>query len=124
MAEKTENADVYKVAFASTDGINVNIHYGRAEKFYVYLIDDEAGYDFVEERKVEPVCLGGSHVISQMQQSVSRFSDCRYVAASRIGSGASSTLTAQGITAMELPGTIEDAVVKIWEYNRLQKLFG
>ena len=123
MAENTNKANVYKVAFASTDGINVNIHYGRSEKFFVYLIDDEAGYDFLEERKAKPVCLGGSHLISQMQESASLFADCRYVAASKIGQGAQAALTAKGIRAMELPGSIEDAVIKIWQYNRIQNLF-
>ncbi len=113
----------YKAAFASTDGTNVNIHYGRAQQFAVYQIDDEEGYDFIETRTVTPVCQNGSHVIQQMDDSTSRFADCKYVVASRIGSGACASLTAKGIIAMELPGIIEEAILNVWKYNRMQGLF-
>ncbi len=116
-------ADSYKVALASTDGQNVNTHYGRAQAFYVYTVNDEEGYDFVEERTVTPLCSNGSHLVSQMQESTARFCDCKYVVASRIGSGAIQSLSARGITAMELPGTIEEALLNVWKYNRMQGLF-
>ena len=121
MADNLKNA--YKVAFASTDGENVNTHYGRADNFYVYIINDEEGYDFLEERKVSPICMGGSHDISKMEERANLFSDCRYVVASRIGGATTSSLTCHGIIAMELPGTIEDAIIKVWKYNRVQELF-
>lgn len=113
----------YRVAVASSDGETVNRHYGRAEKFFVYTVDDEEGYDLLEEREVVPVCMDGSHVKSAMDESVRRFSDCRYVVAGRIGAGAAQALTAAGIVGMELPGSIEEAIVKVWKYNRVQGLF-
>ena len=113
----------YRVAVASSDGETVNQHYGRAEKFFIYFVDDEEGYDVCEEREVPPVCMGGSHVKSAMDESVRRFADCRYVVASRIGAGAAQALTAAGIVGMELPGSIEEAIVKVWKYNRVQGLF-
>lgn len=121
MAEN--NPGKYKVALASSDGENVDRHYGRADTFFIYLIDDDEGYDLVEKRKLVPVCMEGSHVQSSMEESTLHFSDCRYVAASRIGNGAASLLSSKGITAMELPGTVEEAILKIWKYNRIQGLF-
>ena len=116
-------ADKYRVAIASTDGETVNQHYGKATKFYIYSIDDEVGYDLVEERPVEPVCMDGAHEISRMEKSVLNFTDCRYIVVSRLGVVASSALAAAGITAMELPGTIDDAILRVWKYNRIQGLF-
>ena len=113
----------YRIAVASTDGENVNQHYGRATKFYIYTMDDEEGYDLVEERNVEPVCMEGSHVVSKMEQSVLRFTDCRYIVVSRLGSAAGAALSARGITAMELPGSIDEAILSVWKYNRVQGLF-
>lgn len=121
---KKEYNSKYRVAIASTDGSTVNCHYGRAEKFYIYAIDDEEGFDLLEERHVNPVCLDGSHIQNDMEKSVKNLNDCKYVAASRIGSGAIQSLTANGITGMELPGDIEEAILKIWKYNRIQGLFG
>lgn len=123
MADKASKNSVYKVAIASTDGETVNMHYGKATKFYIYSIDDEVGYDLVEERQVEPVCQEGSHVISKMEESVLRFTDCRYIVVSRLGTAASAALSAAGITAMELPGTIDDAILRVWKYNQIQGLF-
>ena len=123
MADKASKNSVYKVAIASTDGETVNMHYGKATKFYIYSIDDEVGYDLVEERQVEPVCQEGSHVISKMEESVLRFTDCRYIVVSRLGTAACAALSSAGITAMELPGTIDDAILRVWKYNQIQGLF-
>ena len=113
----------YRVAVASTDGETVNTHYGKSHLFYIYFVDDETGYDLVEKRVVTPVCQDGSHVKSAMEESVKQFADCKYVVASRIGAGAAQSLTAAGIISMELPGSIDDAILKVWKYNRVQGLF-
>lgn len=118
-----DDLNIYKVAVASTDGETVNQHFGKAEKFFVYKVDDEEGYDLLEERKVKPICLDGSHLVSEMEKGVKRFEDCRYVIAAKIGPGAGLQLNAKGIISMELPGSIDDAMVKVWKYNRIQGLF-
>ncbi len=123
MADKASKSSEYKVAIASTDGETVNQHYGKAEKFYIYSIDDEEGYDLVEERQVQPVCMDGAHEISKMEKSVLNFTDCRYIIVSRLGTAASAALSSAGITAMELPGSIDDAILHVWKYNRIQNLF-
>ena len=122
--EKTSlMADKYRVAVASTDGETVNIHYGKSQIFYIYLIDDDEGYDLLEKRTVNPVCQDGLHNKAEMESHVQQFADCKYVVASRIGDGAIQSLTAAGITAMVLPGSIDEAILKVWKYNRIQGLF-
>lgn len=116
-------ADKYRVAIASTDGETVNTHYGKSEIFYIYIVDDDEGYDLLEKRSVKPVCQDGIHDKSAMDIHVQQFTDCKYVIASRIGDGAIQSLTTQGITAMELPGSIDDAILKVWKYNQIQGLF-
>ena len=123
MADSEKTSLKYRVAVASSDGESVNRHYGKAESFYIYLVDDEEGYDFLEKRLVKAVCQEGKHNAAEMEKHVQNFRDCKYVVASRIGSGAIQSLTAAGITAMELPGSIDDAILKIWKYNRVQGLF-
>lgn len=123
MADTNTTDSKYKVAVASTDGETVNQHYGRSEKFYIYIVDDEEGYDLQEIRAVSAACQDGKHNITDMEKHVKGFSDCKYIVASRIGSGALQSLAAAGLTAMELPGSIDEAILKIWKYNRIQKLF-
>ena len=120
--EKTSNSK-YRVAIASSDGESVNFHFGKSNLFYIYYIDDESGYDLIEKRSVMPVCQDRSHEKSAMEKSVKQFRDCKYVIASRIGPAASQTLTSAGIISMELPGSIDDAILKVWKYNRVQGLF-
>lgn len=116
-------ADKYRIAVASTDGETVNQHFGRADKFFIYVVDDDEGYDFVEERNLAPVCKEQSHNIPDMEKRVQDLKDCKYIAAAKIGPGAEAEISKQGLVSMELPGTIEDAVLKIWKYNRIQKLY-
>ena len=124
MADIQENTNSkYRVAVASTDGETVNIHYGKSKIFYIYYVDDEEGYDLVEKRNVSPVCQDGFHNKNEIQNHVQQFSDCKYVIASRIGDGALQSITAAGIIGMELPGSIDDAILKVWKYNRIQNLF-
>ncbi|WP_051537892.1 NifB/NifX family molybdenum-iron cluster-binding protein [Treponema sp. C6A8] len=127
MADKEKTVETspskYRIAVASTDGDSVNIHYGKSNLFYIYYVDDETGYDLVEKRSVTPVCQDGSHLRSAMEESVKLFEDCKYVVASRIGPGAAQALTSAGLISMELPGSIDDAILKVWKYNRVQGLF-
>ncbi|MBQ5999294.1 MAG: dinitrogenase iron-molybdenum cofactor biosynthesis protein [Treponema sp.] len=113
----------YLVAAATSDGETINSHYGKASSFYIYYVDDEEGFDFAEKREVTPVCQSESHIPSQMDKSVKQFADCKYVVASKIGHGAQSALSAQGITGMESPGSVDEAILKIWKYNQIQGLF-
>lgn len=117
-------ADIYRVAVASTDGESVNQHFGRADTFLIFSVDDETGYDILEKRRLEPVCLNHSHNVNDMQKRAENLRDCKYVTASKIGPGAESALRSAGIISMELPGDIDEAILKIWKYNRIQKLYG
>ena len=40
----------YRIAIASSDGETVNRHYGRADKFFIYLVDDEEGFNWAMMR--------------------------------------------------------------------------
>lgn len=112
---------IFRVAVASTDGYTVDTHFGRAYDFYIYqyLVDE---WIFVEKRIVKPVCQGGQHSIAAMDENVSQFSDCQYVVASKIGTGAMSALQQKNIQAMALPGDINEALEKVFTYNEIQNL--
>lgn len=43
-----------KVAVASTDGIHINEHFGRASEFMIYEVDEEGKYSLIENRKTIP----------------------------------------------------------------------
>lgn len=114
---------VYKVAAASSDGIVINRHFGRADTFYIYEVAEAGNYRFFETRTVTPVCNGGNHSDKELRENISKFKDCKYILVSRIGMGAANIVEQSGITPMELPGMMEESLDKLITYEQLQNLF-
>ncbi|MDR3282399.1 MAG: hypothetical protein LBS92_02170 [Candidatus Methanoplasma sp.] len=111
-----------RVAVASTDGKVVNQHFGHADKFHIFDID-ENGFKYVETRAAVPYCAGGSHedrTAPEVLGLLEALRDCRAVLVSRIGGGAVSMLDSNGIDVIESGGAIEDVLKKISE----KKIFG
>jgi len=97
-----------KIAVASSDGIHVDQHFGRADSFLIYRLHDN-GYDLLESRGNEAPCVGHDHNDSSLEQAATRLSDCRGVIVSQIGAGAIDALIGHRIMAFTLPGSIEQA---------------
>ena len=47
----TDDLMSFKVAVASSDGKYVNQHFGMAQQFLIFEIDDEGNYKFLEPQK-------------------------------------------------------------------------
>lgn len=113
----------FKVAVASTDGIVVNSHFGKAATFYIYEShpkDDT--WRLKERRLVPPVCEGGEHDDARLQNQIKKFSDCKYILISRIGPGAAQVLEQNEIYPLELPGLITESLEQLVMYEKLQQL--
>jgi predicted Fe-Mo cluster-binding NifX family protein len=89
------------VASETTDGLNA--HFGYAEHFLVFDIDD-GGTCLVEIRAVSPHCTGTGGNRRLLRDSVDAVSDCVAVVASRIGPCARRALDAAGVLALEHEG--------------------
>lgn len=117
-----DEVDTYKVAIASTDGIVVNSHFGKAGRFYIYQM--EAGKtQLVEERNVQPVCDHGEHDEERLVANCKALADCRYILVSRIGYRAAGILEQMGVTPMEIPDLIPAALDRVNAYDQVQRLF-
>lgn len=99
-----QNDRKIRVAVASSDGIVVNSHFGRARDFYIYEVSENEDTVLLEKRELVPICEAGNHDEERLQDNVKRLSDCDYVAVSRIGMGALRVMNEYGIATMELPG--------------------
>ena len=104
----------YRIAVASTDGKVINIHFGRADKFLVFEVEDST-YHFIELRSSNPPCFDFQHEQSVMDAAVDILSDCEAVFALRIGPGAARALIMRGIRPFEAGCFIEDAIKKYIE---------
>lgn len=113
---------VYRIGIASTDGLVVNQHFGRAESFLIADVDDDGQINVLEQRFLQPVCDGGNHDDDRLAENINKLADCNYLLVSRIGPGAESKLEERGIAAYEIPGIIEESVHKLLEYVEIQNL--
>jgi predicted Fe-Mo cluster-binding NifX family protein len=110
-----------KIAFASSDGVNVDEHFGRARSFRIYRLHD-AGREFLETRAIEPACSEHAHDDGALRNSAQALSDCRGVVAAQIGAGAIDALIMYRIMAFTLPGPIDEAIEALVKTKRFAYL--
>src|SRR5512134_3666233 len=116
-----------KVAFATTDGINVNEHFGRAGMFVIYELTG-SGYCLLETRRFsegrdtaveETKGMGRVHD-ERVENKVDRLSDCRIIYLTDIGGPSAARLARKGIMPVKVkePVSIEESMLKLSETIR------
>lgn len=103
----------YKVAVASSDGKFVNQHFGMAQQFLIFKIDDEGEYKFIELRENVPACDVEGHTEDAMKRSIELISDCKIVIASQIGPAAIDILLKNNIEPYIAPTFIDEALKQL-----------
>ena len=117
MADKT-----YLIAVASSDGIVVNNHFGKARAFHIFEVKDDIP-TLKEVRTLPPVCEMGDHDEKRLLDNVGKLSDCTHLLASRIGERARAALESNGISCYEIPGIISESIDKLIKYEKVKELF-
>jgi nitrogen fixation protein NifX len=128
-----------KVAFATTDGINVDEHFGKAGKFSIYDLKPD-GYRFIEIRKfadsgdINALEIGGKGHTGEdkIMIRVERLADCKIVYLTEIGGPAAARLVRNGVMPIKVnePVSIEESINRLLDTARnspppwLQKEFG
>lgn len=109
----------YKVAIASKDGKVITEHFGRCRRFLIADIDPQQNeYRFDGFLDVTPPCNSGEHDDSAFQAIAEALSGCRIVLVNRIGPAAEQILGQYGIDALEYPGLIDDALLRIMKFYK------
>jgi nitrogen fixation protein NifX len=113
-----------KVAFATTDGKQIDEHFGRAGMFAIYDIL-ETGHCFVEMRQfadgmdmavVDTKDKGALHD-DAVQNKVDRLADCKLIYLTEIGGPSAARLVKKGIMPMKMKEivSIESALGRLLE---------
>lgn len=113
-----------KVAFATTDGISVNEHFGRAGMFAIYELAAN-GYTLLETRRFsegrdraieETKGMGKIHD-ERVEDKVEKISDCRIIYLTEIGGPSAARLARKGIMPVKVkePVSIEESMRKLSE---------
>lgn len=98
-----------KIAFATTDGISVDEHFGRAGLFAIYDLSLE-GYSFLELRRfaegrdeeVERTKGMGPLHDDKVQSKVERLADCKIIYLTEIGGPSAARLVKKGIMPVKV----------------------
>lgn len=96
-----------KVAVASTDGITINEHFGRAERFWIYEVDETGSYVLLESRDAGSASFHEAETIK-----LRLLADVETVLAARIGVAAEVELRNYGVFALPVTGPIEQVLQK------------
>jgi predicted Fe-Mo cluster-binding NifX family protein len=122
----------YTIALTSSDGKQVDIHFGHAENFYILQIDEESVAWEILEKKALPVssacstgegcndgCGGNKHenMMARIKAVTDILAGCAYLLTAKIGPKPSDLLRRSGITALESPPDIGEAVQKLNKYH-------
>ena len=96
-----------RAAFATGDGININRHFGVADRFDVYELDnDTKSYTFVETRRVDSLGVSLQHDDSLLARLADEISDCNVVFSAKSGYHAKTLLKDRKIQSVDVEGEI------------------
>jgi len=113
-----------KIAFATTDGTNVDEHFGRSGRFAIYELTMD-GYRFIEMRRfadgrdveVERTKGMGRVHDEKVEDKAERLADCRIVYLTEIGGPSAARLIKKGIMPIKVKEvvSIEESLAKLLE---------
>jgi predicted Fe-Mo cluster-binding NifX family protein len=122
----------YNIAVTSSDGKQVDIHFGHADFFHILQIDEKSGDWKILEKKefsfVSPCsqgedcnagCGGNKHenMMAKINTVTTLLAGCKYLLTAKIGPKPSDLLKHAGITALESPPDIGEAVSRLNKYH-------
>ncbi len=100
-----------RIAVVSTDGTNVNDHFGKAKRFLIYDCNDKI--TFVEERSTETYSVGDPNHhfdAEKFGRIAARLKDCSKIYVTQIGEVPASKLKELGIEPVIYEGPIANIV--------------
>lgn len=113
-----------KVAFATSDELTVNEHFGRSGKFVIYDMTPER-YSFVEvrvfaegrDKEIEDTKGMGAIHDSKVEAKADRLSDCKIIYLTEIGGPSAARLIKRGIMPIKVKEGegIEESLKKLQE---------
>lgn len=98
-----------RIAVASSDGENIDLHFAQAYQFDIYEIE-ETESRFVERRSGIRISF---HDEQAFEQVLSMLHDCMAVFVSRIGYGAARYVFARGMRVFEAPFPVQAVLSKV-----------
>ena len=99
-----------RAAFATGDGININRHFGIADRFDIYEIDlEKKTREFVDTRRIDSYGVSLQHDDSLIERLAEVIDDCNIVFSAKSGLHAKQALDGKLIQAVDVERKVEAA---------------
>jgi nitrogen fixation protein NifX len=108
-----------KIAVASSDGKNIDSHFGRACQFLVFLVEND-GWRYLETRKNAPACEGQTHDDNRLEATAALLADCQGVIINQIGPSAVDVLISRRILPFAMSGAVDEGLRTVINSPRLR----
>ncbi|APM37855.1 NifB/NifX family molybdenum-iron cluster-binding protein [Clostridium kluyveri] len=120
----------YNIAVASTDGVNIDKHFGASNSFFIIKVNDDESYENLGERLVEKNqknsvnCSSYSskhsfgNINPKIQRKVEAISDCRCLLCSRYGPSSEKQLGKNNISVFGINMKLDEALKTIIGYYK------
>jgi predicted Fe-Mo cluster-binding NifX family protein len=109
-----------KAAFASSDGVNVDRHFGKADSFAIYTLTAE-GSSFEQTRELKTVSAEyREHKLKNLSELLS---DCVIIVAQKFGRHAFPLFDPARTELLELDGQIKDMLPYLEKLLRLRRIY-
>ena len=96
-----------RAAFATGDGVNINRHFGVADRFDIYELDTEnRSYQRVDTRRIDSLGVSLQHDDSLLARLADEIDDCNVVFSSKSGFHAKALLKERNIQSLDVEGEI------------------
>jgi predicted Fe-Mo cluster-binding NifX family protein len=115
--DNTKESRTRRVALATTDGLTIYKHFGRAECFHIFDVGEDKSRSLVEIRRTPSPCGPEGHSEAAFDAVLDQLRDCEAVIVGKIGPGAADYLLSRGMGVVEAPGLVEQALDKIGGSN-------
>lgn len=102
--------ETMKIAVASSDGVNVDQHFGQAKQFLIYKATPTA-FKLLDELVVDPYSPGDkdhSFDRDRFTKVTEKLTDCRKIFVTKIGKAPAAELVKMGIELVIYQGPISD----------------
>lgn len=124
-AREGGSAMAYLAAVCTSDGREVDLHFGQTERFLMIRVDEETGiWEELEYRETLPREGKAGHDSDWLHATARLLADAAYVWARQIGPKPHRILLAEGISALEVPTDIAGAVKAVGAYRKKRPTTG
>ncbi|MDR3349720.1 MAG: hypothetical protein LBO03_09050 [Acidaminococcales bacterium] len=109
----------WRIAAASSNGLEINRHFGQASSFFIFDLKPGGAYELAEERAFNQFCSDCGH--ENLSERMDIFADCGALLAAKVGPGARAMLEAAGLLVFEQEGRIDQNLRRLAKYLALRQ---